>query len=172
MTEIKYLRLNGDAVSAILENRKSQMRFALKSQDIDECSSDCCDLPYEVGDIIGVKETWAEIDGRIAYRVDDEMPEGWHMTAWNSSTRLPKEHVRLFLEVVNVRVERLQDISLNDIVCEGIWLLGTLMPEVTFAGGWDDSMSERKRNKYGWRSNPWVEVVEFKRKEVRDAISK
>lgn len=160
MSDLKYLRLNGEAVAAILENRKSQMRFAVKSRD---GTQDC---PYKVGDLIGVKETWTILNGEYVYRVDDEMPEGWHMTSWRASTQMPKEAVRLFLEVESVRVERLQDISVDDVGKEGVWTIGTLFPVETFAGGWDASMSERKREKYGWNQNPLVFVVGFKRTEV------
>lgn len=137
------------------------MRFAVKSKD------NTTDIPYKAGDIIGVKETWTVLNGEYVYRADDEMPEGWHLTSWRASTQMPKEAVRLFLEVISVRTEPLQDISIDDVEREGIWLLGSLFPTETFADGWDSSMSERKREKYGWNQNPLVLVVEFKRMETR-----
>lgn len=183
--EVKYIRLNGEAVSGILEGRKTQMRFALKKQDILGGTMTAAGLlaevpeslniegevikpPYEIGDVIGVKETWAELDGEYVYKVDDAMPAGWHLIAWKSSVHMPKEAVRLYLKVANIRFEKLHDISMLDIAHEGVWLSGTLFPEVTFAEMWDGALSETKREKYGWSKNPFVWVVTFERMEGLD----
>ena len=67
--------------------------------------------PYWTGDILWVRETWAEIDGEYVYRADDESPEGWHLTAWKPSIHMPREAARIFLRVIDVRVERLMEIT-------------------------------------------------------------
>jgi hypothetical protein len=75
----------------------------------------------------------------------------------------------LFIKVKNVRVERLQDISEEDVKAEGVSVppLPTcadpsLKRRCEFASLWDDLYAKRG---YGWDSNPWVWVIEFMRVE-------
>lgn len=78
---------------------------------------------------------------------------------------------RINLEIVNVRVERVQDISEKDAMVEGALALttyydnsGTEMPDYKagFQILWD---SINKASGFGWDVNPWVWVVEFRRIE-------
>jgi hypothetical protein len=98
---------------------------------------------------------------------------------WRPSTNMPRWASRLTLEVVAVRVERLQEISEADARAEGAESLFLRVPtlsarvhghngwmheqEQSFRGGfaflWDWADSKRG---HGWDSNPWVWVVEFK----------
>ena len=76
------------------------------------------------------------------------------------------------LEVTDVRVERVQDISDEDVIAEGIKRLefeGWRIPGDTFtfhfsalafARLWDSLNAKRG---HGWDQNFWVWVVEFKR---------
>lgn len=91
-----------------------------------------CNHPkYNVGDILWVRETWrltdflhpsddnygfvykASENGRLWQSSDEE----WK---WRPSLFMPKEACRLFLEVTNVRTERLQSISEEDAIAEGV----------------------------------------------------
>jgi hypothetical protein len=66
---------------------------------------------------------------------------------------MPKEAARLFLEVKNVRVERLQAITEEDARAEGFaW--------ERFASYWDTLYAKCG---YSWENNPWVWVYEFMR---------
>jgi hypothetical protein len=70
-----------------------------------------------------------------------------------------KSLARLWLEVTNVRVERLQDINITDIQKEGIfWDEDTMITD--FQKLWDSLNAKRG---YSWQSNPWIWVMEFKR---------
>ncbi len=100
---------------------------------------------------------------------------------WNPSIFMPKEAARIFLKVTNVRVERLQDISENDAIDEGIdffnhgyggspvgiwyrnYKYGTnnCSPKYSFQTLWDSINAK----KHPWESNPWVWVYEFERIE-------
>ena len=96
---------------------------------------------------------------------DDEDP-------WRPSIHLPKWAARIWLEVADVRVERVQDISEEDVKAEG--LRGDVYGEeigigpredgrsrsIYFMGLWDSINAKRG---YSWESNPWVWVVEFER---------
>jgi len=84
---------------------------------------------------------------------------------WRPSIHMPRWASRITLEVVGVRVERVQDITDDDAVAEGIDAEenkydGHKIPRVNFSGLWD-SINEKRG--YGWEVNPWVWIVEFKR---------
>lgn len=90
---------------------------------------------------------------------------------------MPRWASRITLEITSVRVERLNDISQEDALAEGMELTGW---EPTYSdpdsGGevWTpyDNFAELWQSIYGvgsWLSNPWVWVIEFKRIEERAA---
>lgn len=142
--------------------------------------------PYgEQGDRLWVRETWAPTDHGVLYRADftdaDESHVCWR---WHSPRHLAREHSRLTLEVVAVRVERLQSITEDDAIAEGAreflglpsrhpygedprWSMGdpTSTDEClgtarfAFGNAWDKINGKRAT----WASNPWVWVVEFQR---------
>jgi len=78
--------------------------------------------PYgQPGDRLWVREAWAprEIDPECttaAYRATDDECNG----PWKPSIHMPRWACRMELEIISVRVERLQDISEADAVAEGI----------------------------------------------------
>lgn len=94
------------------------------------------------------------------------------------SIHMPRKASRITLEITNVRVERLQDISCKDINAEGVmpallaghdididgdlWPSGVKKFTTEFSNLWDKINGK----KHPWASNPWVWVVEFKKLEV------
>lgn len=89
-------------------------------------------------------------------------PMQFQQTPWRSSICMPHRACRLVLEITAVRVERLQAISEEDAVVEGInpllvttpdWLLPTHRD--AFRALWNSTGGD-------WDSNPWVWVIEFK----------
>jgi hypothetical protein len=112
-------------------------------------------------------------DCRVIYAADergfDEDP-----ASWCPSVHMPRWMSRLLLEVVNVRVERLQAITEADGIAEGIPyppmyadepLPGATYARKRYAALWD-SLNGKKPG-CAWVDNPWVWVVEFKRMEVQ-----
>lgn len=105
----------------------------------------------------------------------------WERSAprpWRPSIHMPRWACRLVLEIVSVRVERLQDISEEDSRAEGAsWVDGG-----EEAGGWThtggdetdfltakESFRSLWSSVYGeesWNANPWVWVVEFRKVEA------
>ncbi len=80
--------------------------------------------PYFVGQRLWVKETFFDyqwgLDTRYYYRADGR-PDIWRYgDRWKSSIYMPQRASRITLEVVNVSVERLQDISEEDAIAEGM----------------------------------------------------
>jgi hypothetical protein len=79
---------------------------------------------------------------------------------WRSSIHMPRWVSRLTLEIKDVRVERLKDISEEDALQEGVvshpvWKRFAISE---FEKLWDPLNA-----KHGWDVNPWVWVIEFQR---------
>jgi hypothetical protein len=81
---------------------------------------------------------------------------------WMPSIFMKRHHSRLSLEVVNVRVERLHEITEADAIAEGIGHNDVDAAVVDYASLWD-----RIHGAGSWDANPFVWVVEFKRVEVK-----
>lgn len=81
------------------------------------------------------------------------------------SIHMPKGMCRLFLEITDVRVERIQEISIEDLIAEG---MHSNMREYDacvdlsekFKALWNRINASRG---FGWDVNPWVWCVSFKR---------
>lgn len=129
--------------------------------------------PYKVGDILYVRETWKEFKKRIGqgeqchlgsfygYKADEDNhgnPSEFYDGKWKPSIHMPKVAARIFLKVINVRAERLQDITEDQIKKEGIREEFPPLAQDAFQELWDSTTKE-----YRWRLNPWVWVIEFER---------
>lgn len=145
--------------------------------------------PYQPGDILYVRETWQylyELDGneqviedtgKYYYAATDTIPFNTYVdkngvrhdhAPWRPSIHMPKEAARIWLKVTNVRVERLQDITVEDALAEGmdkyIRLNGELDENsiiTSFIGIWNSTIKKSDLDRYGWEANPYVWVIEF-----------
>ena len=123
--------------------------------------------PYgQPGDRIYVRETFSQHPewGQLAFRADGEEFEdadGWLWEPkWQPSSQMPKELARIWLEITGVRVERLQDISTEDCISEG---LNTTLREYDAEVNLRDQFQELWESTGGdWDANPWVWVIDFK----------
>lgn len=156
--------------------------------------------PYWPGDILYVRESWSfdtgDSDGEIgtgyfSYRADGkESPTG----KWRPSLHMPKDAARLFLKVIDVRAERLHDMSIDDIRKEGVQLTAReeechctwategcrqqpctnrdaylpAMYTLKFAELWDSTIRDDAYLTDSYSKNPWVWVIEFERCEKPD----
>jgi hypothetical protein len=89
---------------------------------------------------------------------------------WRPSIHMPKEAARLFLEVTDARIERVQEILINGMLAEGC------VPEGVKGGQWQQWQRDYfmplwdtlyARRGHPWENNPWVWVYEFMRTEAR-----
>ena len=134
---IRPILFNTEMVRAILGGRKTVTRRAIRPQPEgkpilmaeNSCYPGCFGIgrtpmvirpPCQPGDILWVRETWAERPYGFVYKADGDEPEGWdHDDHWRPSIHMKKEAARLFLRVIGVRAERLQKISAKQARMEG-----------------------------------------------------
>lgn len=182
---------NAEMVRALLDGRKSQTRRPVKYRDdrweVEDNGIDGKLWPYwpcyvtgepdpidcvpplgNVGDLIWARETWASpLDNPIledgpVYRATDpdwSSVEGWK---WRPSIHMPKWAARIWLEITNVRVERVRDISEEDAIAEGAQCAGfpaSLTNRGAFAKVWISIYGQES-----WE-NGWCWVYEFRRVE-------
>lgn len=140
--------------------------------------------PICTGDILYVRETWKEAPKGYYYYEDWQKDDIADVTKWKPSIHMPKEAARIWLKVIDVRVERLQDITYNGALREGSegircdhvalgvhgctdcmntgWIEP---PQVEFMQIWNSTIKKSNLDRYGWDANPWVWVIEFERCE-------
>lgn len=196
---------SAEMVRAILDGRKTQTRRVVKGMALDwlqpgmfspKFVADPANYlsPYGyAGDRLWVRETWQivyeRMDGqRFTYPIEGARQRWIEYAAsprdeheppkWRPSIFMPREFSRITLEVVNVRVERVQEISREDAKAEGVsnlwrwdqarnekhpehFVRGVLNPFVAnYSMLWDEINGKRG---FGWDVNPWVWVIEFRR---------
>jgi hypothetical protein len=80
---------------------------------------------------------------------------------------MPRWASRIALEITNVRVERLQDISEEDAQAEGvpksITQYGLTIDYENYREPFIELWDKINGKKHPWASNPWVWVVEFRK---------
>lgn len=137
--------------------------------------------PYRSGDILYVRETWSEWTGGYVYKAWTS-PFGQpgrysdSVMKWHPSIHMPKEAARIFLRIKDVRAERLQDITCDEIIKEGLEITGDTISDdairfvkAVFATKvWNDTIKKSDLDLYGWDANPWVWVIEFERIDVNE----
>lgn len=214
----KPILFNTDMVQAILENRKGVTRRKVNPQHLRVLNSPyhkahpeikdsmllnkLCQSPFQVGDILYVRETWAV---RTAHRFDasanimfkaggqesiltfpnagsdsvnrdeyDNFLRKWDKEGkWNPSIFMPKDAARIFLQVLDVKVQHLHDMTLDDFLAEGVALRPEAFndPENAYHQAkrifaeeiWDKTLRKADREYYSWDANPWVWTIWFER---------
>lgn len=175
--------------------------------------------PYQNGDILYVRETWGisnlDYDDKIAYITykssENEKDEGCRAVRlpddkfekiydsmaenaldWHPSIHMPKEAARICLKVKDVRVERLREITEEQVDAEGFRFKPPCLSMVSADGHycdldgpctssikycdmsigelygkelWNSTIKKSDLDRYGWDANPWVWVIEFERCE-------
>lgn len=116
---------------------------------------------YRAGSKLDQLDWWERVGGECFSSPITRSPSAPPLR-WKPSIHMPRWASRLLLEVIDVRMERLQEI-LNEGPAAGEAFLREGMPEdspVYFANTWDEINAKRG---YTWESNPWVWRIEFRR---------
>lgn len=183
--------MHARSIKGILEGRKWQTRRIVKSQPLPGesicqvvrgkhewvigCLRDSenawmpVKCPYgKHGDRLWVRETWriGHLLGMM-YRADYASADSPEILKWKPGIHMPRSASRLTLEITDIRVERVQDISIEDVFAEGIdkpanWpdLAGAQRHGIKqyFQQLWNET-----NGKGAWEHNDWVWVISFKR---------
>lgn len=200
---IKPILFNTEMVRSILDGRKTVTRRLVK-HNIDailnspyhkehpevedkQIISKLCMPPYHTDDILYVRETWHKYKKRVGNGEGCHIAEFYGYKAsiansedanesWKPSIHMPKEAARIWLKVKNVRVERLQEITHEQVMAEGTesycgkcsmyQSCGNSEPyKGCFGELWNSTIKKSDLDRYGWGANPWVWVIEFERCE-------
>lgn len=190
---IKSILFNTEMVRAILDGRKTCTRRIVKDGIPDDamwgytaftpkgyisCRGVYADgygegffkLPYQPEDILYVRETWGHpislnSNKQYVFRADKIAESGFKNDShiWHPSIHMPKKAARNWLKVMDVRVERLQDMTDDDAEAEGCF--DYTSTALGFPDVWDSTIKKSDLDHYGWDANPWVWVIEFERCE-------
>lgn len=166
---------------AVLEGRKTMTRRIIPNRvEVRESGYNACGFcdendrdvkpVYKVGEVIAIAQSYKDcgydmeliIDGKLMYK----------HPGWNNKMFVKAELMKHFIKITGVQVEKLQDISQNDCLREGIFKhishakvyymhdgIGNYFfetPRHAFA-----SLIDRVSGKGTWESNPFVWKIEF-----------
>ncbi len=122
--------------------------------------------PYGgVGDRLWVRATWSKnFKGQMLFKYQKDaltkmldLPE--INILWKPSIHLLKKDAEIWLEITEVRAERVHEISPPDIVAEGYDSFGIPSGIFWFKDLWDSLNAKRG---FSWDFNPWVWPLGFK----------
>ena len=155
------LIFTGFVVSSTAKNREGYCAFGKnKEQDLEFIKP-----KYKVGDVLYVKEKCVdEYPNGFCFKEDYEEEE------WNDKYLIKqycnKLNARIFLKVTNVKIERLQDISVRDIEKATGWrreIYSYSNKNKAFLRDYCDFWNSTAKDGYKWEDNPYVFVYEFER---------
>jgi hypothetical protein len=182
-----------ESVQAILNNRKAMTRRLRGLEKANKSPSDwyLADFGYlvhhnplisslkpkcpygQVGDRLWVRETWwrDQSGGCWGYKAEGrEWPPSNCGGKAMSSIFMPRWASRITLEITDIRVERLQEITEEDAWAEGCSPTDTLAYQMSAYPSWNGKLrfkelwdSLNAKRGYGWDKNPWVWVISFRR---------
>lgn len=178
-------------VQAIMKGQKTQTRRIVKGMALDwlqpnmftpefiaNTENNMC--PYgKVGSLLWVRETWKpkrfagfQLDG-FDYKADhvtwlqkngQEFSKGSGCETgevWKPSIFMPKNACRLFLKITDLKIERLQDISIDDCIAEG----SPMIQSENYHYDWYRNLWIKINGQKSWDENPFVWVISFQKCE-------
>ncbi len=197
-----------EMVKAILDDRKTQTRRVIKPQPekgrsyfgwimpernhiafgYENRIFSWHKFPYgQPGDVLWVRETFRKSDfpdyeGKYEFKANCNNPDAnYNNGIWKPSIHMPKAAARIWLEITDVKVERVQDISYNDAIAEGIesWPSPIHKGRTSYQDYLDPgkpgidcpcvtpyfsyfSLWSKINGTESWDANPWVWVITFK----------
>ena len=179
---------NAQEVQAIIAGTKTMFREVIKPQPIQlegfsDVYFDCyskgnpwnwyikgnkqplgtiAECPYQVGQKIFCKESFDIFAGQVSYK---QGLVGAERYFWKPAQQMKQEHSRITLEITDVKVERLVEISEEDAIKEGVWNI----QEKGSPRNWDIKNAfaifwnaTHKKPEEKFEANPFCWVVDFK----------
>ena len=206
----KPILFNTEMVQEILEGRKTVTRRIVKFPEgmtgrLPENQAEepilfyPCGIKrpqYKTGDVLWVRETFnSDWCDHTIYKADGGSAKSAGYSKepkWHPSIHMPREAARIFLKVKSVQAERLNEITVEDALSEGVARHG-LYNEQCYAGGcyngdfetsckvcevptngfeklWNSTIKPADLDRYGWNANPWVWVISFERTEKQEDV--
>lgn len=126
----------------------------------------------QVGDRLYVRETWQSCKANEGYPLPESRlikksyvnyrADGcqWHNESnsvpWKPSIHMPKKYARIWLEITDIRVERVQDITEDQ--AEGEGFCSRLSMNESAVDMFETVWESIYKN---WDQNPWVWAIEF-----------
>jgi hypothetical protein len=174
---------------AVLDGRKTQTRriaympngfitfddedFQLKKLDNGHvllmlCNNEFKTAHYKIGEEVAIAQRYSDIADTLGQKL-------WQLPCWRNKMFVKADFMPHRIRITNIRDERLQDISEEDCMAEGIWRDDNVGLEGTtywYHGLVNSSFRTAKEayaalidkisGKGTWESNPWVFVYNFK----------
>jgi hypothetical protein len=150
----------------------------------------CIKSPFgQPGDLLWVRETFADLKGMgfskddfpnlISYKANCKSESleiaKEYGVKWKAPIFMPKTACRLWLKITDIRIERLQDITEEDAIEEGVtrdvWIRNGISTNfepdsgLNYRQGFKILWDSINKKTHSWETNPWVWVVEFERVE-------
>lgn len=144
-------------------------------------------LPYKVGDIVAIAQPYKDIIECLPMYSDtilDEVgiPRKEYKAGWTNKMFVKAGLMLHHIRITNVKVERLQDISDDDIMREGVWQFYDqknlfyvsksigYAPDVAFLSAREAFayLIDMVSGKGTWESNPWVFVYSLELVKVNE----
>ena len=175
---------------AVLSRTKTMTRRVLKDNvPLDNWEETASHLPYKVGEIVAIAQSYKDI---YAEKIADFAKHNYHIpredaaekfrklhetcAGWNNKMFVKSELMPHHIRITDVKVERLQDISEEDILREGVWQFYDnkklfyvsknigYAPNVAFLSAREAFayLIDMVSGKGTWESNPLVVAYSFK----------
>ncbi|MEI6823791.1 MAG: hypothetical protein WCL51_17820 [Bacteroidota bacterium] len=161
---------NPENVKEMFSNINHDFIFIMKTISNNQFDRIKCHARYSIGDFLWVRETFAPAIDDFAYKADyseSVLKEDRNKGLWKPSIFMPKTAARIWLKIIDVRVERLKDISEEDASKEGAdgYIIrnhpGLIADKLPTAKD-DFCILWKNINGYdSWDKNPWVWVYSF-----------
>lgn len=157
---------------AVLAGTKTMTRRVLRDNvPLGNWEETAKHLPYKVGEVVAIAQSYKE----VYPNADFEMVGDGFMTesaGWNNKMFVKADLLPHHIKITDVKVERLRDISDEDILKEGVWQFDELFyvskdigyaPEVAFPTAREAFayLIDKISGKDTWENNPWVVVYSF-----------
>ena len=136
------------------------------------CRAEWIEIPDDDGDIFNMYWVQSTDDAEKVFGRQElySWEIGQSPCRWRPSIHMPRWASRITLEITEVRIQRVQEITEEDARAEGIDMdiplmphvpgMGATHPSAVFSDLWDSIYAKRG---FGWDSNPAVWVIEFRR---------